>query len=63
MSLTTGNVIKHSVEYLNHDADIMYIAINHWEKSAFCNIEVTEPNKITNLSYFTVYLVISFKDE
>ena len=30
MSLTTGNVIKHSVEYLNHEVDIMYIVMNHW---------------------------------
>ena len=25
MSLTTGNVIKHSVHYLNHEVDIMFI--------------------------------------
>ena len=30
MSLTTGNVIKHSVQYLNHEADIMFIVMNDW---------------------------------
>ena len=30
MSLTIGNVIKHSVEYLNHEVDIMFIVMNHW---------------------------------
>ena len=29
MSLTTGNVIKHSVQYLNHEVDIMFIVMNH----------------------------------
>ena len=32
MSLTTGNVIKHSVQYLNHEVDIMFIVTNHWKK-------------------------------
>ena len=30
MSLTTGNEIKHSVQYLNHEVDIMFIVMNHW---------------------------------
>ena len=30
MSLTTGNVIKQSVQYLNHEVDIMFIVMNHW---------------------------------
>ena len=30
MSLATGNVIKHSVQYLNHEVDNMFIIINHW---------------------------------
>ena len=30
MSLTTGNVIEHSVQYLNHEVDIMFIVVNHW---------------------------------
>ena len=29
-SLTTGNIIKHSVQYLNHEEDIMFIVMNHW---------------------------------
>ena len=32
MSLTTGNVIKHSVQYLNHEVDIMLIVMNHFQK-------------------------------
>ena len=28
--LTTGNVIKLSVQYLNHEVDIMFIVMNHW---------------------------------
>ena len=27
MSLPTGNVIKHSVQYLNHEVDIMFIVM------------------------------------
>ena len=30
MSLTTGNVIKHSVQYLNHEVDIIFILMNLW---------------------------------
>ena len=30
MSLTTGNVIKHSVQYLNHEVDVKFIVVNHW---------------------------------
>ena len=30
MSLTTGNLIKHSVQYLNQEVDIMFIFMNHW---------------------------------
>ena len=30
MSLTTGKVIKHSVLYLDHEVDIMFIVMNHW---------------------------------
>ena len=30
MSLTTGNVIKHLVQYLNHEVDNMFIVMNHW---------------------------------
>ena len=30
MSLTTGNVIKRSVQYLNHEEDIMFIVLDHW---------------------------------
>ena len=30
MSLTTGNVKKKSVQYLNHEVDIMFIVMNHW---------------------------------
>ena len=30
MSLTTGNVIKYSVQYLNHEVDIMFIVMKHW---------------------------------
>ena len=30
MSLTTGNVIKHSVQYLYHEVDIMFNVMNHW---------------------------------
>ena len=30
MSLTTGNVTKHSVQYLNHKVDIMFNIMNHW---------------------------------
>ena len=30
MSLTTGNVIKLSVLYLNYEEDIMFIVMNHW---------------------------------
>ena len=29
ISLTTGNVIKHSDHYLNHEVDIMLIVINN----------------------------------
>ena len=29
MSLLTGIVIKHSVQYLNHEVDIMFIIMNH----------------------------------
>ena len=32
MSLTTGDVIKHSVQYLNYEVDIMFIFMNHWKK-------------------------------
>ena len=32
MSLTTGKVIKHSVKYLKHEVDIMFIVMNHWKK-------------------------------
>ena len=32
MSLTTENIIKHSVQYLNHEVDIMFIVMNHWLK-------------------------------
>ena len=39
MSLTTGNVIKHSVQYLNHNLDIMFIV--NKKKSANCRIKVT----------------------
>ena len=28
--LRTGNVIKHSVQYLNHEVDIMFLVMNHW---------------------------------
>ena len=30
MSLTTENVIKHLVQYLNHEVDNMFIVMNHW---------------------------------
>ena len=30
MSLTTGKVIKHSVQLLNHEVDIMFIVMNDW---------------------------------
>ena len=30
MSFTTENEIKHSVQYLNHEEDIMFIVMNHW---------------------------------
>ena len=56
MSLATGNVIKHSVQYLNHNADSMYIFIKDLEKSTNCPVKVTESIKISKLSYFIVYL-------
>ena len=56
MSLTTGNVIRHSVQYLNHEVDIMLIVMNHWYKNLHCHIKVTVSIKITKLSYFSVYL-------
>ena len=56
MSLTTRNVIKYSVQYLNHEVDIMFIVMNQGEKSANCHIKVTESIKIAKLSYFIVYL-------
>ena len=30
MILTAGKVINHSVLYLNHEVDIMFIVMNHW---------------------------------
>ena len=30
MSLTVGNVIKHSVQYLNHEVNIICIVMNYW---------------------------------
>ena len=30
MSFKTRNVIKHSVKFLNHEADIMFIVMNYW---------------------------------
>ena len=30
MNLTTESVIQHSVQYLNHEVDIMFIVVNHW---------------------------------
>ena len=56
MSLTTGNVIKHSVQYLNHEVDIMFIVMNVGKKSANCHIKGTESIKIATLSYSIVYL-------
>ena len=29
MSLTTGNVIKHLVQHLNHEVDNMFIVVIH----------------------------------
>ena len=56
MSLTTENVIKHSVQYLNDEVDIMLSVMSHWNKSANCHNKVTESIKIAKLSYFIVYL-------
>ena len=28
--LTTGGVIKRSVQYLNHEVDVMFIVMDHW---------------------------------
>ena len=56
MSLTSGNVMKHSVQYLNHEVDFMFIVMNHCLKSANCHIKVTVSIKITKLSYFSVTL-------
>ena len=33
MSLRTGNVIKHSFQYLNHEVDTIFIVMNHWLKN------------------------------
>ena len=33
MSLKAGNVIKHSVQYWNHEVDIMFIVMNYWLKN------------------------------
>ena len=30
MSLTAVNVIKHLVQYLNHEVDNMLTVMNHW---------------------------------
>ena len=30
MSLTTGNVIKHLVQYSNYEVDNRFIVMNHW---------------------------------
>ena len=30
MSLTAVNVIKHLVQYLNHEVDNLFIVMNHW---------------------------------
>ena len=57
MGLTIGNVIKHSVQNLYHEVDIMFIVMNHWyTKSANCHIKVTGSIKIAKFSYFIVYL-------
>ena len=58
-SLTTGNAIKHSVQYLNHEVDIMFKDIGKKsmaKKSANCQIKVAESIKIAKFSYFIVYL-------
>ena len=43
-----------SVQYLNHEVNSMYTAMNHLQKNANSHIKVTEPN-IQN-SYISVYL-------
>ena len=48
MSLTTRNVIKHSVQSLNHEVDITFTVMNHGKKSANCHIKVTNQSKIQN---------------
>ena len=43
-----------TVQYLNHEVNIMYIAMNHWQKKANSHMKVTKPSMQN--SYISVYL-------
>ena len=60
MSLTTGNVIKHLVQYLNHEVDYMFIVMNHCYKTppANCHIKVTESIKIAKVLFYCLFRII-----
>ena len=59
MSLTTGNVIKHSVQYLNHEVDITFIVKNRWLK--ICNLSY-QSNRINQncktLLFYCLFRII-----
>ena len=42
MRLTTGNVIKHLVQYLNHEVDNMFIVMNHWYKKTLQTVIISK---------------------
>ena len=60
MSLTTGNVIKHLVQFLNHEVDNMFIVLNLWLKKTpvNCHIKVTESIKIAKLVFYCLFRII-----
>ena len=60
MSLTTGNVIKHLVQYLNHEVDNYVYCYESLVKKppANCHIKVTESITNAKVLFYCLFRII-----